>query len=447
MCFEGVFARARRRLKADGSQDWLSHKLCRWPIASKLNDIVLLLLAATCSFAQTTINFVPAVVTQCAPNGLGSGIVSWNASGPGPVLIRIGSAGGSALTGASPSQGTALTGEWVADGMVFVLVDGALQELARTTARVKCNAATEALPSALASGSYFPLQVGNEWIYGFNTRGSTYSYVTRRISRAELTGDTVWFVLEESLSGSAQIAESRFRSGDAGRIYQLTAQGDRLWLDPSPNPDPSALLTNTGRDFTSQTPAGVFRNGFSYRVINGGLDLETGTFARGIGLVMNSHDMLSGSSGGFTSGLTLLYAKIDGHIVFTPASNSLELAAEANTFDVSNQATPNCAIPCYFTACGIAGADPAGTYKPCFRATVRMGQPGPDAQSVDLDLLDGSNNSLFHATLVGTAEPESIVAKQVLLYSKPNQPFPAGSYRLRAQTPDGRMSIVPIQLK
>jgi Beta-lactamase len=35
----GVFAHARRRLKGGGSQNWLPHKLCRWPIASKLYDI------------------------------------------------------------------------------------------------------------------------------------------------------------------------------------------------------------------------------------------------------------------------------------------------------------------------------------------------------------------------------------------------------------------------
>ena len=407
----------------------------------------LLFAAACCSFAQTNINFIPAVVTQCAPNGLGNGVIAWSSTNSGLVQVRIGSAGGPALTGTSPAQGTAATGEWVNDGMVFVLVDGSSRELARTIAHVKCSAATQSLPSALASGSYFPLQAGNEWIYEFNTRSVTSAYVTRRISRAELIGDTVWFVFEESMSGSAQISESRFRGGDSGRIYQLTGQREQLWLDPSSTPDPSAVLTLAKSGLISRTPAGVFQNAGSYSIISGFLDLETGTFARGIGLVTNQHSLLTGSSGGFTSGLTLIYAKVDGHIVFTPASNSLELAAETNSYDVSNQATPNCAIPCYFAACSIAGADLPGTYKPCFRAIVRMGQSGSEAQKVDLDLLDSSNNSLYHATLVSTAEPESIVAQQVLLYSRPNQPFPAGSYRLRAQTADGRLAVVPIQLK
>ena len=385
-----------------------------------------LVLTTVCLHAQDAIEFVPAVVTQCAANGLGSGLVSWKSSSAGPLTVRLGDASGIALTGASPAVGTAQTGDWVIDGRVFVLVDAMAHELARTTARVKCNAAAPVLASGLASAAYFPLQVGNQWIYALNSRVSTSTYITKRISRAEIIGGTVWFVMEESVSGSSQLAESRFRSGDAGRIYQLTGQGEKLWLDPTSNPDPAAVYPIAARVSTAVTPAGVFQDGLTYRVIAGALSLQTGTFARGIGLVVTSNSLLTGSSGGFTDGLNLVHAKIDGHIVFAPVSNSLEISAEATNFDVSNRRTSNCAIPCYFAACGIAGADPAGTYKPCFRATVRLGQAAAIPQRVDLDLFDASNRSVYHSTLIGAPDTESIFAHQVQLYAVPLTKDPVG---------------------
>jgi hypothetical protein len=345
-------------------------------------------------------------------------------------------------------QGSVATGDIVTDGVVFLLTDGGSQELASSTPGiVRCNRAGEVLAPALANASYFPLEVGDEWIYSYNSRISTSAYLARRITQAIYVGDLAWFVLEESINGTTP-SDSWFSNDDMGRIYQLTSQGAQLWLDPTPRPDPSATLKITGTGGTVQAPAGTFHNSLNYMVVNGGLDLETGMFARGIGLVVNSHDLLEGSGGGFTEGMTLVYAKIDGHVVFGSPLSSLELGVESNSFDVSNMKAPNCAVPCYFVACGIVpGADPPGTYKPCFQARVRMGQTGWGSQSCDLDLLDSSNNSLYHVTLTGTSNHESVVANQVQLYTTPNHPFPPGSYQLRAQTPDGRVSIAPIQLK
>jgi hypothetical protein len=107
-------------------------------------------------------------------------------------------------------------------------------------------------------------------------------------------------------------------------------------------------------------------------------------------------------------------------------------------------------------ACGLGSfVDPPGTYKPCFQARVRLRQTGSDVQSCDLDLLDSSNTSVFHTTLTGTSESESVMVQQVLLYSvSPTPPYPqtfqtlpVGKYQLRAQTPDGRVSIAPIEIK
>ncbi len=414
--------------------------------------LVLFLLILESAAAQSFIRFDPPVVTHCTASGLGAGTVSFHDDGPGAVQVRVGTADGGALTGLVPPDGSATTGDWVTDGMAFILTDGGSQELARTTAVVRCNPPGEVLAPALAAASYFPLQVGDEWIYIFNSRISTFSYVTRRIVRVDLIGDVAWFVISEAV-GTLPGSESWFRNDDSGRIYQLINNQEQLWLDPSVPADPSALLMITGRGGAVQVPAGRFQDSLGYKVFRGALDLETGSFARGIGLVTNSHTSLTGSSGGFTEGLTLVYAKIDGHVVFGSPVVSLELATEANRFDITGKQAPNCAVPCYFVACGLApGADPPGTYKPCFQARVRLAQTGSDVQSCDLDLLDSSNNSVYHATLTGTPDRESILVQQVRLYAPYQypatpQPFPPGNYQLRAQTPDGRMSIAPIVLK
>lgn len=401
------------------------------------------------AYAQTSITFDPPLVTHCNARGMGSGTVFWNYDGGGQVQIRIGAVDGTALTKLVGPQGSVPTGYVVTDGTVFLMTDGGSQELARTIpAIVRCNPAGEVLAPALSSATYFPLQVGDEWIYQYNSRVITSVYLARRITQAVYIGDLAWFVLEDSFSGSTQTSLSWLRNDDAGRIYQLTSQGGQLWLDPTTPPDPSAVLKITGRGGTVQSPAGTFADSLSYSVINGGLDLETGTFARGIGLVINNHDMLTGSSGGFVQGMTLVYARIDGHVVFGSPMSSLELGVEANSFDLSNMQAPNCAVPCYFVACGLApGADPPGTYKPCFQARVRMGQTGSVAEQCDLDLLDSSSKTVSHTTVSGGTDNEAVVAIQIPLYTTPNHPYPAGSYQLRAQTPDGRVAMAPIQLK
>jgi hypothetical protein len=175
--------------------------------------------------------------------------------------------------------------------------------------------------------------------------------------------------------------------------------------------------------------------------------------ARGIGLVNYTSNILAGSSGGFNTSLNLVYAKIDGHVVFGSPVLSLELGTEGSSFDVTNKIAPNCAVPCYFVACGLVpGADATGTYKPCFQARVRLRQLGSDLQSCDLDLLDGSGSVAYHRALTGTMDAESTLFAQVPLYAPALSgiatiPLPTGNYQLRVQTPDGRMAVAPIQVK
>jgi len=397
--------------------------------------------------AQSIIAVDPAVITHCSPSGLGTATIVWNYTGAGPVFVHVNSPTGPAMTGPSGPQGTAPTGTWVTDGMVFALTDAGGKELGRTTARVQCNPRGEVLPAALSTAPYFPLQVGDQWVYLHDSRAVTGEYRLRRISRAEIIGTTTWFVMEESTSGSAQVTETRYRNDDSGRIFQLTAQGEQLWLDPTPNPSSNAVLTvGKSAPLTVQTPASSFSNAISYSTT--GFILENGFFARGVGLVTSTAQILAGSSGGFDQSYTLVYAKIDGNLVFGSPAKALELAADAASFDATNHVAANCALPCYFAACGLGvlTPDPPGTYKPCFGARVRLEQSSSDAVSVDLDLLDDTNQSLYHATVISPAESSTVVQGSIPLYSTPNMPFPPGNYQLRAKTADGRIASIPIKL-
>src|SRR5260370_12821150 len=156
---------------------------------------------AVCIHAQTTLTLLTDVITHCSNNvvSLGRTSVVWNYPGPGPVQVRVNAPDGPSMTGLALSQGTAPTGDWVHDGLIFVLTDAGSQELARTTAHVKCNPAGEVLPAGLAAASYFPLQVGDEWVYADNDRIITGAYITRRVARAELIGNTLWFVIEDTV--------------------------------------------------------------------------------------------------------------------------------------------------------------------------------------------------------------------------------------------------------
>ena len=65
------------------------------------------------------------------------------------------------------------------------------------------------------------------------------------------------------------------------------------------------------------------------------------------------------------------------HFVFQGHENSGNLAYITRVnLDVTGKNVTNCAIPCYFAACGLAGpVDPPGTYKPCARARVASASP------------------------------------------------------------------------
>jgi hypothetical protein len=85
---------------------------------------------ATSSAATLTANPDPILVAPGA--AAGETTLSWNAPGSGSVEVHVGSATG-ALFAEGGSTGSAQTGDWVSNGLVFVLVDGMTHATLTTT--------------------------------------------------------------------------------------------------------------------------------------------------------------------------------------------------------------------------------------------------------------------------------------------------------------------------
>ncbi len=144
-------------------------------------------------------------------------------------------------------------------------------------------------------------------------------------------------------------------------IWQNTSSGDQVYLDPG-----AAGVQKTGYSGT----LGTFTDAIMPpATVLGGLTRTSSIFARGLGLVNSQSLLMTGSSGGLTDGYYLVDAQVDGVHYSIPAP-TVSLSIESTTLDLTNQLASNCAIPCYFAACSVGGADPAGTYRPCAQTRV-----------------------------------------------------------------------------
>jgi len=311
-------------------------------------------------------------------------------------------------------------------------------------------AQSPAVEAALATGTYFPLDVGDRWVYRIDDRAITALYQTWRVDRTAMNGGMTYSVM--AIEGPGTIyAEYWFRADNTGKVYEMGPAGDILFLDPSGQAPATLRLAHpagTGGSYT--TAIGTFPDTLAYTNMLNDLNLETGILARGVGVLTSTTVLLTGSSGGFTDGRTLVEATVAG-IRFPAAVPAVKLGIESLTLDVSGQHVTNCAVPCYFPACGLApGYDPPGTYKPCAQARVELANwPAGASRAVRLQLVTPGGAAAFDQTLKLDASPtESVIFVQVPLYSAPNQPFAPGTYQLQAATADGAaQSSLTVKIK
>jgi hypothetical protein len=179
------------------------------------------------------------------------------------------------------------------------------------------------------------------------------------------------------------------------------------------------------------SPLGVFNDAIMPAAQNSGnILLTTSIYARGIGLVKSQTFMETGSSGGFTDGMDLVDVQVDGFHLSAPAPK-IALSIENTTLDLTNQLVPNCALPCYFAACGLVGSvDPGGTYRPCAQA--RIETSGASAgYAVLVELLDSSGKAVFQNS-TQTEFPTNLDYIRVPMYTgqTPFTLLPAGNYTL-----------------
>jgi hypothetical protein len=373
------------------------------------------LLIVVASGATLTIN--PPVISSCI-HGLGVATLTW-AGATGSPQIRVGQANGTAMTGVLGASGSADTGLWVTDGLAFYLVDQTGQVEASATAQVKCGSATPTVvDQGLGSGSYFPLAVGTTWVYKYKDRSVTANYRVETITGQQAMGGQIYYVLSETTT-SPPITLGLFRADGDGVIYQYSSSGDQVYLDPKS----AGVAMYSGA-------LGVFNDTITLSQIFGGVILTTSTYARGIGLISFQSVMETGSSGGFTEGMDLVDVQVDGFRLSLPAPK-IGLSIENTTLDLTNQAVPNCAVPCYFVACGLVpGTDPAGTYRPC--AQTRIETSGATAgYTLLLELLD-SNGRMVIQNLTQSPLATHLEYVRLPLYigSTPFTLLPPGNYTL-----------------
>ena len=100
----------------------------------------------------------PNPIQVCGGGRSGQTTISWNATGIAEqVEIRVGSVDGS-LFGAGPATGSAETGQWVTEGMVFYLLDGATGDLLDV---VTVSFTEEGCPPPVLTATPNPIRVCN----------------------------------------------------------------------------------------------------------------------------------------------------------------------------------------------------------------------------------------------------------------------------------------------
>jgi hypothetical protein len=372
----------------------------------------------------------PAVIFDC-PNGDGAATLTWSGAS-GPVEIVVGQPTGPPMTGFYPPSGSAMTGDWVTNGEMFYLVNQAGGVEASVAAQVNCGGTPRTIDQGLAGGSYFPLAVGNTWVYKYNDRTITASYMVTTITGTQMIGTQTYYVLTQTAPGPA-VTLMLLRGDSNGVIYQYAGTGDQIYLDPN-----AAGVQQPGYS----GPLGTFTDAIAPPAqTQGGLIQSTSIFVRGLGLANTQSTMLTGSSGGFTSGIDLVDVRVDGIHLSVPAPK-IGLSIESTTLDLTDKLAPNCAVPCYFAACGLVpGADPPGTYRPC--AQSRIDTSAAAGYSVSLQLLAPGGSIVFQNS-TQVASTTSLDYVRLPLYTGPNNAFtllPPGDYMLMGSISNGNAEV------
>jgi len=294
----------------------------------------------------------------------------------------------------------------------------------------------------LLLASWLPLETGNQWTYRVDSRTASNQYVTVKVTGERDVAGVLYFVLAEGA------AERLLREDDRGRIWEHTESGERLWLDPSPYSSSSAAIVIETRGLKDTVPAGTFDGVAEARIQQSTMLRRTLRFAPGVGILRDSTTLIAGSSGGFLESRTLVYART-GRRAYTAPEFTISLGVEHTAVRLEPGAVTNCAVPCYFVACGLVpGADPPGTFKPCMRVRLSLHNSGPliPSAGVEWTLRDHAGGIAHQSrqSLDAIDSGETTIARPLPLYT--SMPLAAGDYVLTVTVEPGRWASVPITI-
>lgn len=213
-----------------------------------------------------------------------------------------------------------------------------------------------------------------------------------------------------------------------GRILQrsFSSPTEIILLDPSglkPHPLTSTLgFTAPAIDYVNRQT----------------LNTANSTYARGIGRNSSSVQQLGGSSGGFSSSETLVEASINGKLyrLADAAQPSVDLDLAENF--------RNCAVPCYYVACGLGSpVDPPNANKPCLEA--RIGASNLESNSNLVLSISSAKGQLRHEQSIPTSNSQPVLYHSLPFYDQrfigsPITLFPPGDYfiTVTALDPNGK---------
>jgi hypothetical protein len=315
---------------------------------------------------------------------------------------------------------------WVGDGLEFRLVNQRGDVEALGVAHVNCNA-RDTSGNGVISNSYFPLEPGNTWIYRYDTRVSTAGYLTWKVSGLQIRGTKTYSEITSTVQGISAVT-MLLREETDGTLWRFTG---------TPSDPKEEIYLNPGA--TQHAPfkssLGEFPDSLQ-QLIQVPLSRDTRVFVRGVGLVRNRADLLTGSSGGFVSGMEL----VEFHLASGPrvelTTPKIALSVESIFLNVTDRMVTNCVIPCYYPACGFGSpVDPVGTYRPCVRTRIEAAAEGQDLQ-LELTLRTAAGIEILRRE--STLSGEAVRYIQLPLYSEPSEPFATGSYTLTTKLKSSR---------
>jgi hypothetical protein len=394
----------------------------------------LLLLAASTQAATLTVD--PPVIYDCTGT-FGKATVRWE-GGSGPMQVLVGPSR-AAFTGVGDTSGSAETGTWVGDGLEFRLVNQKGEVEALTVARVACDA-RDVPANGLVNESFFPLQPGNTWTYRMDSRVGTSDYATWTVTGMQRTDDRWYSVITTTIGNNSSVA--MILREEAGVVYRLTGTAavprEEVFLNAR------NVQHGPFRSTVGSYPEAAFQT------LQSGLTRDEQVFVRGVGLARTSQTLLTGSSGGFSSSMELIdFHLASGPRVEAPVTPRVSLSIESLVLDITGKQLTNCAIPCYFAACGLGSpVDPPGTYKPCVRTRIEAAASGDFQIELTFQTRDGAE--VYRSGLL-TASGETTRYLQLPLYGTGNKLLPAGQYVVSAHMRRGQADIglagMPVEIR